>query len=520
MLYQAFCNIFANITTYKTKSLTTQYSLDYFMKRSFFYFTWRELTRSANLKKNMAAKGVLIFLALYFSLVAVLMGFNLNLYLEKTYPGESMISAFNSLVFIYIGFEFVMRIMVQPLPTFGIQPFLIIPVKRNRLVRYMLNRSLFNFFNLLPLFLLLPFTFKVAIHQLEPTSFFAWLGSLLLMVLVNHFLAIYVKWKTNESNWAFYGFLALAAGIYAIDHFNVFDITGAFGKFLDLIINQPAYVLIFPVLITLFYLLNRQYLLNRFYTDELSQKKKKEAIHNFSWLNQVGEYGKMLALEVKMITRNKRPRTAAMMSVFFIFYGLILYRPTHGSVPEFLFLFGGMFMTGVFGMMYGQFFPAWHSRYYPFLMAQNVKMKQILQSAFFLMAGTNIVFYLLSLGYMVISPKVLYIHLVVMLYNIGVNSFVIFAIGLTSRKSIDLEQRAMFNYQGMGATQWLVTFPILFGPMAMYGLLYLIMGSTGAYIVLGLLGLAGIILHPRLIDFFAKKYLERKHKMIAAYKAS
>ena len=179
----------------------------------------------------------------------------------------------------------------------------------------------------------------------------------------------------------------------------------------------------------------------------------------------------MLSLEVKMIARNKRPRNSAMMSVLFILYGLIIYQDYSPDKPEFIFVFGGMFMTGIFGMTYGQFFPAWHSRYYPLLMAQNVKMKQVLQSAFFLMAATNIIFYLLSLGYMFISPKVFYIHFVVMLYNIGVNSFVIFAIGLTSRKSIDLDQRAMFNYQGMGATQWLIAFPILFGPMAVYGIL-------------------------------------------------
>lgn len=171
-------------------------------------------------------------------------------------------------------------------------------------------------------------------------------------------------------------------------------------------------------------------------------------------------------------------------------------------------------------MMYGQFFPAWHSRYYPLLMAQNVKMKQVLQSAFFLMAATNIIFYLLSLGYMFVSPKVLYIHFVVMLYNIGVNTWVIFALGLNSRKSIDLEQRAMFNYQGMGATQWLITFPILFGPMAVYGLLTFAFGNIAAYIALGVIGLTGIIFHPRLIDYFSKQYLKRKHKMIAAYKAS
>jgi hypothetical protein len=119
---------------------------------------------------------------------------------------------------------------------------------------------------------------------------------------------------------------------------------------------------------------------------------------------------------------------------------------------------------------------------------------------------------------MFITPKVIYIHLAVMLYNIGVNTFVIFALGLNSRKAIDLEQRAMFNYQGMSATNWLVSIPILFGPMAVYGLLSFLFGNIIAYFILGGLGLVGIILHPRLIDYFTKQYLKRKHVMIAAYK--
>jgi hypothetical protein len=491
------------------------------MKRSFFYFAWRELTRSAYLRKNMAAKGVLIFLALYFSLVALMFGFNLSEYLSENFPEQSQISAFNSLIFIYVGFELVVRVMMQNLPTFGFQPFLLLPVKRKKIARYMLNKSLLHFFNVLPLFLLLPFTFKSAVNELETPVLLAWLAALLLMIFVNHFLAIYIKWRTNESNWFFYGFLALAAGVFAVDYFEWFDITGNFGKLFDFVITQPATVIIFPVAIAALYLLNHSYLWNRFYMDELAERKKEGTKHDFSWLNQVGEYGKMLSLEVKMIARNKRPRTSAMMSVLFIFYGLIIYQDAEiREIPEFIMVLGGMFMTGIFSMMYGQFFPAWHSRYYPLLMAQNVKMKQVLQSAFFLMAVTNVVFYLLSLGYMYISPKVLYIHFVVMLYNIGVNSFVIFALGLNSRKSIDLDQRAMFNYQGMGATQWLITFPILFGPMAVYGIITALFGNIVAYVVLGTLGLTGIIFHPRLVEYFSKEYLKRKHRMIAAYKKS
>lgn len=491
------------------------------MKRNFFYFAWRELTRSAYFRKNMAAKGVLIFLGVYFSLVALVMGFTLNESLEKNYPDQSLISAFNSLVFIYVGIDLVIRIMVQNLPTFGFQPFLIIPVKRKRIARYMLNKSLLHFFNVLPLFLLLPFTFKTAVNELETINLIAWLTALILIIFVNHFLAIYIKWRTNESNTLFYGFLILAAAVYAIDFFEIFDITGNFGKIFDFVVRNPIAVAVFPLTIIGLYLLNQSYLWNRFYIDELTERKKEGTKHDFSWLNQVGEYGKMLSLEVKMIARNKRPRTTAMMSVLFIFYGLLLYKDQgNEEISEIIFVMGGMFMTGIFSMMYGQFFPAWHSRYYPLLMAQNVKMKQVLQSAFFLMAVTNMVFYLLSLGYMYISPKVLYIHFVVMLYNIGVNSFVIFALGLNSRKSIDLEQRAMFNYQGMGATQWLITFPILFGPIAVYGLLAVAFGKIAAYVILGALGLIGIVFHPKLLDYFTKQYLKRKHKMIAAYKAT
>ena len=310
------------------------------MKRNLFYFAWRELTRSANLRKNMAAKGVLIFLALYFSLVAIMLGFNLNEYLAAHYPNQPKISAFNSLVFIYVGFELVIRIMAQNLPTFGFQPFLIIPVKRKRIARYMLNKSLLHFFNFLPLLLILPFTFSVAIHELSTIKLISWFVSLYLMIIVNHFLAIYIKWRTNESNLLFYGFIAIVAAVFAIDFFGLFDITGAFGRFFNLIVQNPALVAIFPILIILLYFLNHNYLWNRFFLDELSQKKKEGAKYNFSWLNQIGEYGKMLSLEVKMIARNKRPRSTAMMSVLFVFYGLLIYRNYQEDTPEFILCWG------------------------------------------------------------------------------------------------------------------------------------------------------------------------------------
>ncbi len=487
------------------------------MKRNFFYFAWREFIRSASKNKNMATKGILIFFAVYFSLVATVMGFQIT---ENLKDVENPIQVFNASILVYFGFELVLRIMIQNLPTFGFQPFLLLPVKRKRIARYMLNKSLLHFFNVMPWFLGLPFIIRIAAPTLQPFTFWAWLAALFFMIFVNHFLAIYIKWRTNESDILFYSFLGLAAGVTAIDYFKIFDITGTFGKIFDFVIANPPAAIIFPVLIVALYFLNQGYINKRFYLDELSKRKKEGKVHDFSWLNNIGDYGKMLSLEVKMIMRNKRPKNTAMMSVLFLFYGLLIYRDYDADTPELILVLGGMFMTGVFSMMYGQFFPAWHGKYYPLLMAQNVRMKQVIQSAFFLMAVTNVVYYLLSLGYMYITPKVLYIHFVVMLYNIGVNSWVIFALGLNSKRAIELNQRAAFNYQGVGATQWLMSFPVVFGPLAVFGLLSWAFGNIIAYVILGSLGFIGIILHPRLIDYFTKQYLKRKHKMIYNYKSS
>jgi len=490
------------------------------MKRNFAFFAWREFTRSAYFGKNMAAKGVLIFLAVYFSATFLILGFSLSMLLAEKFPDQSLVSAFNSIILMYAGADLILRIFIQNLPTFGVQPFLVLPVKKRRIARYMLNKSVFHFFNILPFFLVLPFLFTSAIKELSGINLLAWFSGLFFLILINHFLAIYLKWRTNEDDRFFYGFLAVAAAIVALNYFGIIDFADAFGKFFGWVIHNPVSVLLFPAAVVFLYFLNQQYILNRFYPDELSENKKQASARDFSWLARVGEYGRMLSLEVKMILRNKRPRTSAIMSVLFIFYGLLLYKDNGEEISNLILVFGGMFMTGIFSMSYGQFFPAWHSRYYSLLMTQNVKMKEVLQSAFFLMAATNVVFYLLSLGYMFISPKVLYIHLAVMLYNVGVNSVVIFALGLNSRKSIDLDSRGMFNYQGMGATQWLMAFPILFGPMAMYGIMALVFGKMAALLILGSLGLIGIILHPRLIDYFTSQYTKRKHKMIAAYRSS
>lgn len=107
-----------------------------------------------------------------------------------------------------------------------------------------------------------------------------------------------------------------------------------------------------------------------------------------------------------------------------------------------------------------------------------------------------------------------------LLYNLGVNTYMIFLFGLSSKKAVELEGGAMFNYQGVGAAQWLISLPLFFLPIILFFLFKLVLDFNEAFAALGGIGLIGILLQPVLINYFSKAYLKRKHQLIKNYKNS
>jgi hypothetical protein len=108
-------------------------------------------------------------------------------------------------------------------------------------------------------------------------------------------------------------------------------------------------------------------------------------------------------------------------------------------------------------------------------------------------------------------------HFAAAIYNIGVNSHVILFAGAYNRKKINLDQRAVFNYQGTGAVQWLVGLPLLLVPILIFLPFYYFISFESGLLALIVLGLIGIVLHQRTMSLITKKYLEYKYEMINAF---
>ena len=491
------------------------------MNQNLFSLAWRETVRSAYWGKSVATNIGLGILALYLSANFLFLGLFVPKILTESFPNADPVSKLNSIVLAYFAIDLIVRQLLQKLPTVSFKPLLLLNIRRKKIANYLLVRSVLNFFNVLPFFLLVPVTIKLVTETHSGMATAAWFLSMLILIFSNHFLAIYLKWRFNEAEYGFIILLVALAGLFAINHFGIIDFSGGMGKLLDLILLYPAISIALLLLPVVFYFLNRQFLLSRMFINMLSGKQKEETIHDYSWLDRLGENGRFIALELKLIWRNKRPRSLAMMTGLMLFYGLLVYKNQHGQPPpEFIFILGGILLVGMFSISYGQFFPAWHSNYFSMLMCQRLTMKQFLRSFYMLVTVISITCYFLTLPYALMYPKIIYTHLAMLLYNLGVNIPIMFFIGLYSKKRLDLSQASAMNYQGVGASQWLAGLPMMLVPMGLFFLSKLAFGTIGGYAVLGTLGFIGILFHSLIIDFFSKQYRKQKHQLIRNYKNS
>lgn len=491
------------------------------MKQNLFLYSFREFYRSANFGKSVAATVMLAFLGLYFaSLFFVLGVFLIPEGLAEKFPDGDLTSHLNGFLLYYFAVDLIMRQLMQSLPTVGFKSLLVLNIKRKRIAAYMLHRSLFHFFNLLPLFLLLPLFVRLVVPDHTAIESAAWLVTMLLLILTSNYLTTYIKWWVNQSTYGLLVFAAVFAGLWGVNYLGWIDMPVRFGQMIDTIFRNPVWVIAVFGVAVLFYGLNRRYLVGRMYLNLVEKQQKDSTVRDYNWISRLGDYGKFISLEVRMILRNKRPRTQFLITVLFLAYGFLIYKPGQEGIPEGMLILGGLLMTGMFSISIGQFFPAWHSRYFSMLMTQNFRMKQFLQSFYYMNVVVSFIYFLVTLGYGLIDSRIFYFNAALFFYHVGVNLNLIFLFGLYSKKAVDLEGSAMFNYQGVGASQFLISLPMIVGPIILFYAFKVLAGSIGALVVIGLMGIAGVLLQPHLMNYFEQAYKKQKHRLIRDYKNS
>lgn len=410
--------------------------------------------------------GVLIFILL---LYVVAIGVFLGLILSKVFPKDDLTVVFCGIILIYFLFDLLMRLQLQELPTLKVQPYLHLPVKRNSVVGYLALTALLSFFNLWPIILFSPFIFSKILVASGIVPALAFFFSIIALSVFNNYLAMYIKRKSNLNGWIFLIASAVLTLICCGDFlWQLYSIRKLSYLFFGALLVKP-YLVLLPVLLgaAMFYL-NFVYLKDNLYLEELGSRKASayKSSTEIPFLGRFGHVGDLVANEIKLILRNKRPRSALIMGLFFLCYGLIFY--TQKVYGEGMKVFVGMFMTGIFIISYGQFMFSWQASHFDGILVSKVNFKDFLKAKYLLFTLVSTVAFILTTPYVYFGWRVVMIHFVMYLWNLGINTTIVLFFANRNYKRIDLSKGASFNWEGVGATQLLLSFPLLILPYIIY----------------------------------------------------
>lgn len=469
--------------------------------------------RSKNTGKNIAVRIIMAVLILYLLLNVLVIGYFLSNILKKVFPHDSLTFSFCGIVLLYYFFELFSRVQLQELPTLRVAPYLQLPIKRNTIVGYLAFTAIFSVFNLWPLILFVPFILKVILHDAGGMVALAFIVSIIGLTIFNNYLALYIKRKSSLNGWIFLiiaiGMILLSMGDFS---WHLYSIRSISYLFFGNMMHQPVLALI-PVLlgVAMFYL-NFLYLRQNLYLEELSARKEKyKSSTEFPILSAFGATGDLVANEIKLILRNKRPRSALIMSSFFLFYGLIFYGNPGLKGGDGFKLFVGMFMTGFFIINYGQFMYSWQASHFDGLMVSKVRFANFLKGKYLLFTTVSTAAFILTIPYVYFGWHVLLIQFIMYLWNIGVNVNIVLYFANRNARRIDLSKKASFNWEGVGAYQLLLSFLLFLPPYIIYMPLKYLGHTNIGLAIMAALGVIGVLIRGLLVkkleeDFYRRKY--------------
>lgn len=495
------------------------------MIKDFLSHGFLQARRSPVWAKSLITNVVLGFFGLMMLFYMLLLGVFLHKVADglegEFFPGASRIEIISRFLIYYFGFEFILRFFLQNTPVLFIQPYLHLALKKSKIIHFMLCKSMVSIFNLLALLLLIPFGIVVVYQQMGMGAFFGWTVSILGLSMLNHYLGIYFKKKLNDYPNLMLALIALMVGATLVEYFNIFEFSTisiwVFAQFLE----TPALALIPVVLAIAFYQLNFLYLRNNTYPDEISARKasKSKISGDFAFLKRFGKTGELVALELKMILRHKRPRMTLVFSGILLLYGLFFYTSDEMSQMSFIFILAGIFVTGAFFINHGQYLLSWQSGDFDFLLTRNVSFRQYLESKYWLFVAVCGIAFVLSIGYVYFGWKIVAINFAACLFNIGVNIPIVMRLSMFNPKKIDLNRGAAFNYEGMGAAQWLMSLPVLGLPYLFYLPFTLAGYENYGIMAVGIVGVIGFAFHKYILGQLTEAFIKRRHKIAAGFRA-
>lgn len=479
--------------------------------------------RAMNFEQNKVAKYLVYvfggFIFLYLIGFAIILSMAVNEDRSNT-PLEFI---FGILPFV-LSADFIFRFMAQQTPSQIIKPYMLLPLPKHICIDSFVATSLVSTGNLTWFAMLIPF----AIMSVVFTD--GVLLTLLFLLIYYIFILANSQWysivRTLINDKIYYWVLPIV--MYAIVFCPVFitDWDGFFSLYSQLGTSvesgSPLPLLLSMAFLILVVVINRkiQYYFTR---REVMKVEKTElrTVSNFAFLNNYGETGQYIKLEIKTILRNKNPRKSFIFATLIVLMMSLAISFTGIYDDNFSTNFWCFYNFAIYSLMMLVKVMGNEGNYIDCLMVRHQDILKLLRAKY--------IFYclLLFFPFLLMLPTVLsgkWSFLMVFSYGIftaGFQHFVMFQLAVYNKQTMPLNTK-FISKSGMENNYYQLVVPLfaMFIPVIIVLTLQYTAGATASYVIMLLIGLAFMATHHLWLHNIYNRMMKHKYRQMESLRSS
>lgn len=426
------------------------------------------------------------------------------------------------LIFV-MAIDFILRFAFQKPPTQEVKPYLLLPIRRNRLMDFLLFRSGLNEFNFLWLFMFVPFaTFTISVFYGALGVITYCIGIWLLMVLNNYW---YVLCRTliGESIW----WTALPLCVYGIISAIMFIPEKSFWFDYSLELGDGfiegklwAFAAVLACIVLL-WLINR-YIISKLIYSEINKVEDTTVknISEYGFLDRYGELGEYIRLELKMLFRNRMCKNSLRMAMLVVLGFTLLLSFTgvyDGSgMKSFIVIYNFV----LFGVALLSPLMTYEGNYIDGLMSCKESIYTLLLAKYILYSMALLIPFVLMIPAVVTGKIALLTSVSWLIFCMGACYFGMFQLAVYNNRTFDLNSKVI-SRQGMGTgVQNLVGMASFGLPLLFNAILISTIGQTNTSWVLIVVGALFIVTSNLWLKNIYRRFMKRRYKNMEGFRDS
>ena len=472
---------------------------------------------------NRFAKFLIYFMIVYWAAIFLFFGVMLPVMFEELVPNMEPYHIMNQ-GFIYVMLaDFLMRFMAQPSVSQEIKPYLLMPIKRKKLISMLLLKSGLDSYNFMWFFVYVPFAFLTVIRFYGFGGMFLYLIGIWLIFVFNNYWYLLCKLLLGEKTlWLLLPTLvfgALGAAEFLLDGLPISRFTMDLGE--GFIEGNPLSFLFMLACIGVLFFINLK-LQQRMIYNELSKKEdtKIKRVSEYKFLDKYGEVGEYIRLELKLIARNKTVKTQFRM-------GLIVMLGFSFALA-FTDVYDGSYMTSFICLYNYAILPimtlgqvmSFEGNYIDGLMSRKESIFNLLRAKYYLTTIIILVPFLIMFFPIAKEKITLLTAIAYLIFVVGFVFFMLLQLAVYNTRTLPLNANLMKSNKSSNWIQGLVTGCAFMLPLLIDKLLSALLQEEVAHIILILIGLGFIATHNLWIKNIYKRFMKRRYKNMEEFRAS